>query len=164
MEAPGEKLVPGVDGCLLRLVHQDVFFLQAQAAGVVACLKGGAVGEDPPLDVDVVMEDAFVLKGPDIASQLGVFLFSVYLKSVLWFRYLDFQSGAQTQTYFMVALVGAATSAWYTTSLSMHLDPSITQMAFLPLQLQFFSPKLVVGEATLVLWPATILPRLGMVL
>jgi len=36
VEAPGEKLVPGVDGCLLRLVHQDVFFLQAQAAGVVA--------------------------------------------------------------------------------------------------------------------------------
>ena len=72
VQAPGEKLVPGVDGCLLRLVHQDVFFLQAQAAGVVTCLEGGAVGEDPPLDVDVVMEDAFVLKGPDIASQLGM--------------------------------------------------------------------------------------------
>ena len=73
VEAPGEKLVPGVDGCLLRLVHQDVFFLQAQAAGVVACLEGGAVGEDPPLDVDVIMEDALVLEGPDVAGQLGVF-------------------------------------------------------------------------------------------
>ena len=73
MQAPGEKFVPGVDGCLLRLVHQDVFFLQAQAAGVVACLEGGAVGEDPPLDVDVIMEDALFLEGPDVASQLGVF-------------------------------------------------------------------------------------------
>ena len=72
VQAPGEKLVPGVDGCLLRLVHQNVFFLQAQAAGVVACLEGGAVGEDPPLDVDVVVEDALVLEGPDVAGQLGV--------------------------------------------------------------------------------------------
>ena len=47
---------PSVDGCLLWLVHQDVFFLQAQAAGVVACLERGAVGEDPPLDVDVVVD------------------------------------------------------------------------------------------------------------
>ena len=37
------------------------------------------------------------------------------------------------------------------------------QMVFFPLQLQFFSLKLMVGEATLALWPATILPRLGMV-
>ena len=35
---------------------------------------------------------------------------SEYLKSVLWFRYLDFQSGAQTPTYFMRGLVGAVTS------------------------------------------------------
>ena len=63
----------GVDGGLLRLVHQKVFFLQAQAAGVVACLEGGAVGEDPPLDVDVVVEDALVLEGPDVPGQLGVF-------------------------------------------------------------------------------------------
>ena len=72
VEAPGEKLVPGVDGCLLRLVHQDVFLLQAQAAGVVACLEGGAVGQDPPLDSDVVKQDPHVLEGPDIAGQLGV--------------------------------------------------------------------------------------------
>ena len=72
VQAPGEKLVPGVDGCFLRLVHQDVFFMQAQAAGVVACLEGGAVGEDPPLDVDVVVEDALVLEGPDVPGQLGV--------------------------------------------------------------------------------------------
>ena len=72
VQAPGEKLVPGVDGCLLGLVHQNIFFLQAQAAGVVACLEGGAVGEDPPLDVDVVVEDALVLEGPDVAGQLGV--------------------------------------------------------------------------------------------
>ena len=74
VEAPGEKLVPGVDGCLLRLVHQDVFFLQAQPAGVVACLEGGAVGQDPPLDSDVVKQDPHVLEGPDIAGQLGVLL------------------------------------------------------------------------------------------
>ena len=59
VQAPGEKLVPGVDGCLLRLVHQNVFLLQAQAAGVVACLEGGAVGQDPPLDGDVVVEDIY---------------------------------------------------------------------------------------------------------
>ena len=72
VQAPGEKLVPGVDGCFLRLVHQDVFFMQAQAAGVVACLEGGAVGQDPPLDSDVVVQDPLVLVGPNIAGQLGV--------------------------------------------------------------------------------------------
>ena len=72
VQAPGEKLVPGVDGCLLRLVHQNVFLLQAQAAGVVACLEGGAVGQDPPLDGDVVVEDPLVLEGPDVSGQLGV--------------------------------------------------------------------------------------------
>ena len=86
VQAPGEKLVPGVDGCLLGLVHQNIFFLQAQAAGVVACLEGGAVGEDPPLDVDVVVEDALVLKGPDIASQLGV------LSLLVICMYFDIQS------------------------------------------------------------------------
>ena len=30
------------------------------------------MGEDPPLDVDVVVEDALVLEGPDVAGQLGV--------------------------------------------------------------------------------------------
>ena len=72
VQAPGEKLVPGVDGRLLWLVHQDVFLLQAQAAGVVACLEGGAVGQDPPLDSDVVVQDPLVLEGPDVAGQLGV--------------------------------------------------------------------------------------------
>ena len=72
VQAPGEKLVPGVDGCLLGLVHQNIFFLQAQAAAVVACLEGGAVGQDPPLDSDVVKQDPHVLEGPDIAGQLGV--------------------------------------------------------------------------------------------
>ena len=72
MQAAREELVPGVDGRLLWLVHQDVFLLQAQAAGVVACLEGGAVGQDPPLDSDVVKQDPHVLEGPDIAGQLGV--------------------------------------------------------------------------------------------
>ena len=40
MQAAREELVPGVDGRLLWLVHQDVFLLQAQAAGVVARLEG----------------------------------------------------------------------------------------------------------------------------
>ena len=31
------------------------------------------MGEDPPLDVDVVVEDALVLEGPDVPGQLGVF-------------------------------------------------------------------------------------------
>ena len=35
MEAAGEELVPAVDRCLLRLVHQDEFLRQTQAAGVV---------------------------------------------------------------------------------------------------------------------------------
>ena len=43
MQAARKELVPGIDGRLLRLVHQDVFFLWTQAAGVVACLEGGAV-------------------------------------------------------------------------------------------------------------------------
>ena len=73
MQAARKELVPGIDGRLLRLVHQDVFLLQAQAAGVVACLEGGAVGEDPPLDVDVVVDDALVLEGPDVSGQLCVF-------------------------------------------------------------------------------------------
>ena len=30
------------------------------------------MGEDPPLDVDVVVEDALVLEGPDVPGQLGV--------------------------------------------------------------------------------------------
>ena len=72
VQAAREELVPGIDGGLLRLVHQDVFFLQTQAAGVVACLEGGAVGQDPPLDGDVVVEDPLVLEGPDVAGQLGV--------------------------------------------------------------------------------------------
>ena len=72
MQAAREELVPGVDGRLLWLVHQDVFLLQAQAAGVVASLEGGAVGQDPPLDSDVVVQDPLVLEGPDVAGQLGV--------------------------------------------------------------------------------------------
>ena len=72
MQAARKELVPGIDGRLLRLVHQDVFFLWTQAAGVVACLEGGAVGQDPPLDSDVVKQDPHVLEGPDIAGQLGV--------------------------------------------------------------------------------------------
>ena len=35
MQAAREELVPGVDGRLLWLVHQDVFFPEAQTAGVV---------------------------------------------------------------------------------------------------------------------------------
>ena len=70
MQAPGEKLVLGVDGCLLRLVHQDELLTEAKTEG---CLEGGAVGEDLPLDVDVVVEDPLVLEGPDVAGQLGVF-------------------------------------------------------------------------------------------
>ena len=31
------------------------------------------MGENPPLDVDVVVEDALVLEGPDVPGQLGVF-------------------------------------------------------------------------------------------
>ena len=39
------------------------------------------MGEDPPLDVDVVVEDALVLEGPDVAGQLGVLpLLSVLMK------------------------------------------------------------------------------------
>ena len=72
VQAAGKELVPGVDGRLLWLVHQDVFLLQAQAAGVVASLEGGAVGQDPPLDSDVVVQDPLVLEGPDVAGQLGV--------------------------------------------------------------------------------------------
>ena len=71
-DVAGQLGVFRVDGCLLRLVHQNVFLLQAQAAGVVACLEGGAVGQDPPLDSDVVKQDPHVLEGPDIAGQLGV--------------------------------------------------------------------------------------------
>ena len=34
--------------------------------------EGGAVGQDPPLDSDVVVQDPLVLEGPDVAGQLGV--------------------------------------------------------------------------------------------
>ena len=39
MEAAREELVPAVDCCLLRLVHQDELLRQTQAAGVVARLE-----------------------------------------------------------------------------------------------------------------------------
>ena len=72
MQASRKELVPGIDGRLLGLVHQDKFFRQAQAAGVVARPERGAVGQDPPLDGDVVVEDPLVFEGPDVAGQLGV--------------------------------------------------------------------------------------------
>ena len=51
MEAAGEELVPAVDRCLLRLVHQDEFFHQTQAAGVVARLERIGARQDTPLYV-----------------------------------------------------------------------------------------------------------------
>ena len=66
MEAAGEEFVPAVDRRLLRLVHQDEFFHQTQAAGVVARLEGGGARQDPPLDVGL---DHLVLEGPDVAKK-----------------------------------------------------------------------------------------------
>ena len=72
VQAAREEFIPGIDGRLLWLVHHDVFFPEAQTAGVVARLEGGAVGQDPPLDGDVVVKDPLVFEGPDVAGQLGV--------------------------------------------------------------------------------------------
>ena len=69
MEAAGEEFVPAVDSRLLQLVHQDEFFHQTQAAGVVARLEGGGARQDPPLDVGL---DPLVLEGPDVAGDFGV--------------------------------------------------------------------------------------------
>ena len=72
MQASRKEFVPGIDGRLLGLVHQDKFFRQAQAAGVPTHPEQGAVGQDPPLDGDVVVKDPLVFEGPDVAGQLGV--------------------------------------------------------------------------------------------
>ena len=40
VEAAREELVPGVDGGLLRLVAEVELLLEAQSAGVGACLEG----------------------------------------------------------------------------------------------------------------------------
>ena len=69
VEAAGEKLVPVVDGGLLRLVHQDELLPQAEPAGLGACLEGGAAVEDSPLDLRF---EPLVLEGPDVAGQPGV--------------------------------------------------------------------------------------------
>ena len=68
VEAAREELVPGVDGGLLRLVHEVELLLEAQSAGVGACLEGLVPGEDSPLDLRL---ESLILEGPDIAGQLG---------------------------------------------------------------------------------------------
>ena len=72
MQASRKELVPGVYCGLVWLVHQDELFSQTQSAGVVACPEGRCSGKNPPLDGDVVMQDALILQGPDVAGQLGV--------------------------------------------------------------------------------------------
>ena len=69
MEAAGEELVPAVDRRFLRLVHQDKFLHQTQAAGVVARLEGGGARQDPPLDVGLV---SLVLEGPNVSGEFGL--------------------------------------------------------------------------------------------
>ena len=69
MEAAGEELVPAVDCCLLRLVHQDELLRQTQAAGVVARLEGGGARQDPPLDVGL---DPLILEGPNVPGEFGL--------------------------------------------------------------------------------------------
>ena len=69
MEAAGEELVPAVDCCLLRLVHQDELLRQTQAAGVVARLEGGGARQDPPLNVGL---DPLILEGPNVPGEFGL--------------------------------------------------------------------------------------------
>ena len=69
MEAAREEFVPAVDSRLLRLVHQDKFLHQTQAAGVVARLQGGGARQDPPLNVGL---DPLVLEGPDVSGEFGL--------------------------------------------------------------------------------------------
>ena len=69
VEAAGEEFVPAVDHRLLRLVHQDEFSHQTQAAGAVARLEGGGARQDPPLDVGL---DPLVLEGPNVSGEFGL--------------------------------------------------------------------------------------------
>ena len=55
MEAAGEELVPAVDRCLLRLVHQDEFLRQIQAAGVGTRLEGGAARQDSIIELRLLL-------------------------------------------------------------------------------------------------------------
>ena len=55
MEAAGEELVPAVDRCLLRLVHQDEFLRQIQAAGVSTRLEGGAARQDSIIELRLLL-------------------------------------------------------------------------------------------------------------
>ena len=68
MEAAGEELVLAADGRLLRRVHEDELFREAQAAGVVACHEGRGARQDQPLDVGL---DPLVLEGPYVAGEFG---------------------------------------------------------------------------------------------
>ena len=70
MEAAREELVPRVEAGQLGVVHEDVLFPKAEAAGVCARFEGLAAGQDPPLDGVV---EALLLELPDVPAELGVF-------------------------------------------------------------------------------------------
>ena len=70
VEAAREELVPRVEAGQLGVVHEDVLFPEAEAAGFCARFEGLAAGQDPPLDVVV---EALLLELPDVPAELGVF-------------------------------------------------------------------------------------------
>ena len=69
VEAAREELVPRVEAGQLGVVHEDVLFPEAEAAGFCACFEGLAAGQDPPLDGVV---EALLLELPDVPAELGV--------------------------------------------------------------------------------------------
>ena len=109
VQAAGEKLVPRVDGGLLRLVHEVELLPQAQPAFPCAGLVGLAAGQDPPLDLGL---DPLVFEGPDVASQPGGLPLGGVLKGGLVVSVAQLPGGAVTPTYFITGFPTAVTSAW----------------------------------------------------
>ena len=121
------------------------------------------MGQDPPLDGDVVVKDPLVFEGPDVAGQLGV----LPLLRVLEVCFVVSVSRLPLRCadpHVLHQGLGGRGHLRLVDNLLVHTPGSLHHAdGVLPPAVAVLLPRVGGGGGTPALWPATILPRLGMV-